>query len=144
MPPRRRSVAPGFMLREWVGAEPSIGADVAHLLLHPLGWGQEPRMRAAADLLGLAPADRPPAPDVPPDITLAVIGHELLTIHYAADEAASHTVELDWARVALVHHVVVLYAGLDPLPYADPDHVGLYLSRRHRLRVGVIRAVDGR
>lgn len=125
-------------LTGWIGEHPATGADVAHLLLYPLGHGVADKMRTLADVLGLRPADAGP-------MTTSTAAY--LTVDDDGPHAQIRTadgallverpVTPEWAAAARVGAAVVLTAGQDGHTGRAAD-LDRYLARPRRLRMALL------
>lgn len=131
-------------LAGWIGEHPIDGADVAHLLIHPLGHGVADKMRVLAGVLGLA-ADAPP--QVPPDTTWIGLDEPpgWARIHHGQDAWIGRPATPEWLTIARARHLVVLSLGLDGGSVRRERDIDRYVgtqARRGRLYLGLVRATE--
>lgn len=130
-------------LAGWIGEHPTTGADVAHLLLHPLGDGAAAKVRQLADALGLARAGTGAMVDVPPDTAWATIDDAAegrsVWLHYGDSAWIHRPVTPDWEAAAAGQRFVILTAGVDGLHVRSLRDVDRYIARAHRLYTGKVR-----
>lgn len=128
-----------LVLTGWIGEAPTDGADVAHLLMHPLGHGVADKMRVLAGLLGLGPATELAAlTEVPAEVaSVALVTDARDTwaqLHIGEAMVAERPVPPDWQAAARSRGWVILTVGQDPLETVrDLDR---YLTRSRRLHIG--------
>jgi hypothetical protein len=125
-------------LTGWIGEHPATGADVAHLLLYPLGHGVAAKMRAVAELLDLRGA-------------LAGPVHTSTAAYLTVDDDGPHAqirtadtallierpVTAEWAVAARTAGQVMLTAGQDGYT-GHPRELERYLARGRRLSMALL------
>lgn len=130
-------------LTGWIGEHPATGADVANLLLHPLGGGVAGKMRNLAGALGLGRADVGAMTEVPPDTTWATLGDapegRSVWLHYGDTAWLHRPVTAEWETAATGQRMVLLIVGMDGLHVRGMPDVERYLRRPQRLYTGLIR-----
>ena len=150
-------------LTSWVGEHPTDGRDFPFLLLAPHAHGIADKMRSLAALLQLSNGSTTAPPDypglaVPPDTVHATITGQgaphpggpggmlgidhagTLTVHYGDTARMQRPIDTEWATIAGDRRQAMLVVGVDGW-IGRVDDLDTYLSRAHRLHLGLIRVV---
>lgn len=131
----------------WIAEHYEDGADVTHLILHPLAAGVADKMRQLAHAFGLAQAITGQMPEVPPDTCWATIADSehgrAIWLHHGQDAWIHRPIDDYWEQVLRTRGYTALWIGMDATTDLTTERrVDRYLTHTHRLYGGLIRVAD--